>query len=170
MNSARFSRPPRSQLRIHLYTFTMFGVRRILKGLCLVSLLATASAHTARADDGATDLRDSARTYLWLSTSATLLSASLASVYALKIGAIYDEAQSVPGVSPERVILRHNARHAEVTADVFFATTGVLAIGTGFLLWLVLHEHAPRSAAATSGVTPVLSPRAAGLAWRGNLP
>lgn len=150
----------------------MLGVLRLLHRLflvaCVLSCLAT--SRSARAQDAPSDMRDSLRTYLWLSVSATLLSASLASVYGLKIGAIYDQAQAVPGVSPERVILRHNARHAEVTADVFFTATGALAITSGVLLWLVLHEQAPPPAAAVSGVTPLLSPRVAGLAWRGSLP
>lgn len=150
----------------------MLGVLRTLHRLCLVAcaLSCLVSSHRARAQDTPSDMRDSLRTYLWLSASATLLSASLASVYGLKISAIYDQAQTVPGVSPERVILRHNARHAEVTADVFFAATGALAITTGILLWQLLHEQAPPPTAAVSGVTPLLSPRAAGLAWRGSLP
>jgi hypothetical protein len=153
----------------------MLSVRRMQNSLCLVAcvsccLLSVTLPSRVHANDGPTDLRDSARTYLWLSASGTLLSASLASVYALKIGAIYDESQDVPGVSPERVILRHNARHAEVTADVFFASTGALAITTAILLWLVLHEQPPRQAAAVSGVAPLLSPQVAGLTWRGCLP
>ena len=150
----------------------MLGVLRMLQRLCLVAgvLVCLSGSRSARAQETPSDMRDSLRTYLWLSASATLVSASLASVYGLKIGAIYDQAQLVPGVSPERVILRHNARDAEVTADVFFATTGALAITTGVLLWLVLHEEAPRPPAAISGVTPLLSPRATGLVWRGNLP
>lgn len=165
---------PRAQLRIHAYTFTMLGVLRTLHRLglvaCVLSCLATSPI--AHAQDTPSDMRDSLRTYLWLSASATLLSASLASVYGLKISAIYDQAQTVPGVSPERVILRQHARNAEVTADVFFTATGALAITTGVLLWLVLHEDAPPPAARadSSGVTPLLSPRAAGLAWRGSLP
>lgn len=147
----------------------MLGVPRKLHRLCLVACVVACLGPVPRAhaQDNPSDMRDSLRSYLWLSASATLLSASLASVYALKIGAIYDEAQLVPGVSPERVILRQRARHAEVTADVFFAASGALAITTGVLLWLVWREEPP---AAVSGVTPVLSPRGAGLAWRGNLP
>jgi hypothetical protein len=154
------------------YTFTMLDVPRMLHRLCLVAcvLAGLGTVRGARAQDNPSNMHDSLRSYLWLSASGTLLSASLASVYALKIGAIYDEAQLVPGVSPERVILRDRARHAETTADVFFTATGALAITTGVLLWLMLHEEPPAPTAAISGVTPLVSPRGAGVAWRGTLP
>jgi hypothetical protein len=124
-----------------------------------ISLLA---ARPARADDA----QPAARTWLWLSSSATLVCASLAGVYALQVEADYDRAQIIPGVSPERLALRHHAHTAELTADAFFIATSVFGISS--LVLLITQPSAPAREPATSWLLAP-SPHGASLVVRGRL-
>jgi hypothetical protein len=105
---------------------------RALTLIC--ALLVGGMVQPVRADEPWTSPPKPMRTALWLSTSATLLSASLAGVYALRVSAIYDRSLSLPTVSPELTGLHRDAVHAEHTADAFFIATALLATTTLVLL------------------------------------
>lgn len=120
--------------------------------LLVVALLRPA---TAQAQD--------ARTWLWISSSATLLCASLAGVHALKVEAVYDRSRIIPGVSPERLALRRDAGTAELTADVFFIATGVFGISS-LVLWWTLPNEQP-----STSVSLAPTPHGASLIVRGRL-
>lgn len=128
-----------------------------------------------RADEPAVVQPDLFRNVFWLSASATLLSASLAGMYALRVSALYDRSRSLPNVSPELVSLRNDAEHAEHAADALFIATAVLA-GSSIALFVLAWNspsHPPNPAASATLPTEALTlsasalPGGAALVWRG---
>jgi hypothetical protein len=117
------------------------------------------------------------RNYVWLSASATLLTASLGGLFALRARSLYDRAQALPAVSAERLDLKRQTERAEVTADSLFAGTVVLAVGSLLLaLWadwepaLRPPDHASEQIRLRVRLLPAASPYGASLVLRGSLP
>lgn len=75
-----------------------------------------------------------ARSALWVSASATFLSAALGGYYALDVENIYDRSRALPSVSPEQGTLRREARNTAYVADGFFLATVVFAAASVVLL------------------------------------
>ena len=73
---------------------------------------------------------------MWFTASATLLSASIGGLFALRVHTLYDQAIALPGVSPERLVIRQQTEHAEFAADCLFATAAVFAATTVFLAFM----------------------------------
>jgi hypothetical protein len=68
-----------------------------------------------------------AREYFWISSSATLLTASLAGLFGLRAYGSYDRARRLPGVDPARLQLRDETERNERYSDYLTAGAGVLA-------------------------------------------
>jgi hypothetical protein len=156
-------------------------MRRSCLMLVLVTLMA---ADVARAQERSSALatEESAvglsPTLFWFAASATIISASLGGFYALRVRDLYDRAEALAGVSPERLELRDDMKRAELTADVLFASALVLAAGTTVLAFHVDWRATDRSASRARPsqakmrwrLTPVLLPSAQALQLRGTFP
>jgi hypothetical protein len=110
--------------------------------------------------------------YVWFTASATLLSASIGGLFALRVHTLYDQATALPGVSPERLVIRQQTEHAEFAADCLFATAAVFAATTVFLAFMTdWGGHPARQPEhARLQVIPVPSHSGAGLVLQGVLP
>jgi hypothetical protein len=147
--------------------------RSKLAGMCAV-WLACVTAQPAAAED-ASAARPSAGLapdYVWFTASATLLSASLGGLFALRVHTLYDQANALPGVSPERLVIRQQTEHAEFAADCLFATAAVFAATTVFLAFMTdWGGHAARQPEhAHLQLIPVPAQHGAGLVLQGALP
>jgi hypothetical protein len=117
-------------------------------------------------------------TPFWFAASATIISASLGGFYALRVRDLYDQAKSLARVSPERLELRDQMQSAELTADVLFASSLVLAIGTTLLAfqvdWRQPDAQAARGLRAPAQsrwrLAPLLLPGEQSLRLHGTLP
>jgi hypothetical protein len=76
-------------------------------------------------------------TVFWVAASATLITASLGGFEALHVKDLYDRANGIPFVAPERNSLRDEMRTAEVTADALLVGSLVLAAGTTLLAFQI---------------------------------
>jgi hypothetical protein len=144
---------------------------------CCTLLAAALCAPSARAQEQPKERPariDSARELVWLSASATLLSASLGNMFALRVGSLYERAQLVPGVSPDRLTLKRQTEHAELTADCLFVGALGLLVSTVVLIglgdWSTPPSAAERTRTARLRVLPTASGTSAGLVLRGELP
>ena len=115
-------------------------------------------------------------TWFWFSASATIITASLAGFYALRVRDLYDQARDTPDVSPLRLSLHERMRTAELTADLLFAGTLVLAVGTTVLAWHIdwssrrSRAREPRARLSRWSLAPVVTPEHQALLLRGSLP
>jgi hypothetical protein len=111
------------------------------------------------------------RDLVWLAGTASLLSASLGVLFALRVRSLYDRAEMLPGVSPERLVLKTQMQHAEHSADALFGGGLVLA-AVSVILILTSHDGEPAAPAALARLhlTPTLEAHGGGLTWRGNIP
>ncbi len=116
-------------------------------------------------------------TLFWVGASATLVSASVGGFFALQVKSQYDDAKSTPAVSPKRMQQKRDIQSAELTADVFFLSAGVLAIGTTIIAFITEwhdpdapKDGAPKpNAAASVKLSPQVAPGYAGLSLHGGL-
>jgi hypothetical protein len=162
-------------------------MNRCVRRSCLMLVLLTLmAADVARAQQQAASARsdpaDSAvglsPTLFWFAASTTIISASLGGFYALRVRDLYDRAESLARVSPERLELRDRMQTAELTADVLFASALVLAAGTTVLAFHIdwsgarsTTARARRSQAESRWrITPVVLPGAQSLQLQGTLP
>jgi hypothetical protein len=124
-------------------------------------------AHNPPSDSGGREL-------VWLAASATLLSASVGGLFALRVNSLYHQAEALPGVSPERLTLKRETARAELTADCLFAGAAGLLATTLVLIWLGDWSLQPTAAGKPRGfalpIVPVATERGAGLLVRGELP
>jgi hypothetical protein len=113
------------------------------------------------------------RNYVWFTASASLLSVSLAGLFALRVHSLYDQAIALPGVSPERLVLRRQTERAEVTADCLFASAAAFALSSVILVlftdWDRPSERPTRAHAALQ-LVPIAERGGARLVLRGVLP
>lgn len=111
----------------------------------------------------------------WVGTAATVIALGVGVGFAFEVGSLYDHAESLPPVDPEREQARSDIESAELTADIFFGGALVLGIGTtviGFLTDWDGDERAPEPgetppAPVALRVTPSVSKHAAGVSLQG---
>jgi hypothetical protein len=84
-------------------------------------------------------------TVFWIAASATIIVASLGGFEALHVRDLYDQAQGIPSVSPQREPLRREMRTAEVTADALLIGSLALAVGTTILAFSIDWSGTDRS-------------------------
>lgn len=116
-------------------------------------------------------------TLFWIGAGATVVSASVGGFFALQVKSKYDEAKDTPAVSPKRMQQRKDIKSAELTADIFFLSSGVLAIGTTIIAFMTdwdESDHPSYDTGApkpnpTARLTPQLAPGYAGLSLSGGL-
>jgi hypothetical protein len=116
--------------------------------------------------------------YVWFSASAALIAASLGGVFALRVGAIYEQAQALPPVSPTLRSLRRDAERAELSADGLFAGAAVLGVASVLLALTTDWSHAAppqtiewaRRSPSHWQLAPTASRDGAGVLLRGALP
>jgi hypothetical protein len=118
-------------------------------------------------------------TLFWIGASATVITAGVGGFFALQVKSLHDEAKNIPSVSPERASKKKDIESAELTADVFFATSAVLAIGTTIVGFMTEWDEqkaggdgeAPGLSAETPAVSiaPIFGPGLAGLSLQGGL-
>jgi tetratricopeptide (TPR) repeat protein len=110
----------------------------------------------------------------WIGAGATALTACIGTFYAVRALSLHDDALALPDVHPERTERREAVENAEITADIFFASAALLAIGTT-IVFLVTDWQAGERTARDAGsepavrVVPVIAPRAAGFSIGGRL-
>lgn len=114
-------------------------------------------------------------TVFWIAASATIITASLGGFEALHVRDLYDQAQGIPAVSPQREPLHREMRTAEVTADALLIGSLVLAVGTTILAFNIDWSGSDRPKeqlaarvlpqAVAGGVRRQLPPLAAGRRW-----
>ena len=83
-------------------------------------------------------------TFFWIAASATIITASLGGFYAQHVRDMYDEASLLNSLSPRQAQLHDQMQRAEVTADVLFVSSLVLAVGTTILAFHVDWSGAER--------------------------
>jgi hypothetical protein len=105
-----------------------------LFGSCLICCLLAQPA-AAEGSDARSGEPGLSPTYLWLTASAALVTASVGGVFALRASSTYDQAQALPGVSPERLPLKRDIERAEFAADCLFVSAAALGV-TSVLLAL----------------------------------
>ncbi len=117
-------------------------------------------------------------TLFWIGASASLISVSVGTVFALHVSSLNDQVKHTPPVSTEQTRLGTKMRSAELTADIFFGSAVVLAIGTtivGFMTEWTERPHTKPTddttpkAAAELRLTPIAAPGYAGLSLHGAL-
>lgn len=118
-------------------------------------------------------------TLFWVGAGATIVAAGIGGVFALRVNSIYSDAQKIPAVSPMRDKQQHDAKGAELAADICFASAAVLAIGTTIVAfmtdWKGKADHqgddhpTPNQPAARLQLAPVAVPGYAGIQLRGGL-
>jgi hypothetical protein len=149
-------------------------VARVTRSLAVALCSLLLSASIANAQERLADApapKFGSRDLIWLSGTASLLSASLGVLFALRVRSLYDRAEALPGVSPDRLVLKTQMQHAELTADCLFGGGLVLA-AISVVLILTVHDGEPATPAGLARLTlmPILAAHGGGLAWRGNLP
>lgn len=113
-------------------------------------------------------------TVFWIAASATIIVASLGGFEALHVRDLYDQAQGIPAVSPQREPLHREMRTAEITADALLLGSLALAAGTTILAFYIdwsgsdgSTEHLAARAwpRAVAGAARRQPPMAAGRRW-----
>jgi tetratricopeptide (TPR) repeat protein len=113
-------------------------------------------------------------TLFWIGAGATAVTAGVGGFFALRALSLHDEALELPEVHPDRSEKRADVEDAEITADIFFASSALLAVGTTIVFFVTdwsgaASDSEPASASAQLSVVPVLAPRAFGVALGGRL-
>jgi hypothetical protein len=148
------------------------GANRKRAVLLGVALTWAASWHAANAhaqDVVLTSTHGLSPNYVWLAASATLITAGVGGLFALKVVSLHDQAEALPAVSPDRLVLRHQIEQAELHADICFLSALTLATLSGFLLFATDWSQTPAHAehAARMHIIPVATARGAALVWSG---
>jgi hypothetical protein len=84
-------------------------------------------------------------TLFWIAASATIFTASLGGFEALHVRDLYDQAQGIPPVSPQREPLHDQMRTTEITADALLIGSLALAVGTALLAYHIDWSGSDRS-------------------------
>lgn len=137
----------------------------LLLGLLLGLLLDSWASPAAHAQASEPSARQAARHELWLSLSASLITASVAGGFALKVAALHDRAAGLPSNSPELPAVKQQATDAERYAYGFGVGAALLTLTS---LVLLLYQPGPTDASYvdTARLTPVVGPRHLGLVCR----
>ena len=116
-------------------------------------------------------------TLFWIGTGATAVTAVIGAVFAGRVVSLKDDALDLPEVHPDRSKRREEVENAELTADIFFASAALLAVGTTIVAFVTDWdgEQPPRtdgeqdSGAAALRMTPWVARDGAGLQVGGTL-
>jgi hypothetical protein len=101
-------------------------------------------------------------TYFWIAASTTIIVASLGGFEALHVRDLYDQANGLPTVSPEREPLHDEMKTAELTADALLIGSLALAVGTTILAFHIDWSGGDRANEELARRTP---PSTAGRRW-----
>ncbi len=77
----------------------------------------------------------------WSGVGLTAVSAAVGGLFALQVLSLKEEAEEINKYHPDRVQAQKDVQSAELTADIFFATAGVLAIATTVLAFVTDWEQ-----------------------------
>lgn len=115
----------------------------------------------------------------WIGASATVITAGIGGVFALKDSSLYSDSKNLSPYLPKQNQIHRDMQSAELTADVFFASAAVLAIGTTIVAFMTewdsnaIHradeQKAADKPAARLHLTPVAAPGYAGIQLHGGL-
>ena len=75
-------------------------------------------------------------TFFWIGAGATVLSAGIGGYFALHVVSLHDDAEKLAPVDPRRTKARAQIKDAGLTADIFFASAALLAVGTTVLAFV----------------------------------
>jgi tetratricopeptide (TPR) repeat protein len=112
-------------------------------------------------------------TLFWIGAGATAVTAAIGGFFALRVSSLHDEALELPAPHPDRTQKREDVEDAELTADVFFASAALLAVGTTIVFFVTDWDAGERPGydrpRARLRIAPALGAQAAGLQVRGQL-
>lgn len=111
-------------------------------------------------------------TLFWIGVAATTVTAAVGGFFALRVQSLKDDAEALPTVHPARVAAKRDVEDAEVTADIFFASTALLAIGTTIVAFVTDWDYDTRPPELEDeevSVRPVTGPGVVGVAVGGSL-
>lgn len=119
-------------------------------------------------------------TLFWIGAGATAVTAIIAVGFAGHVVSLHDDALELPEHHPDRTARREEVEDAELTADIFFASAALLAVGTTIVAFVTDWdgEQPPKTdpgadpAApehARVRVAPLVGPNAAGIQLGGSL-
>lgn len=66
----------------------------------------------------------------WSGAAATLISASIGTYFAVRVGQLHSEGLDLPARHPDRQQYQDDTESAQLTADIFFGTAAVLGVAT----------------------------------------
>lgn len=69
-------------------------------------------------------------TLFWIGAGATVVTAAIGVGFGAHVSSLHDDALELPAQHPDRTKKREEIESAELTADVFFASAALLAVGT----------------------------------------
>ena len=75
-------------------------------------------------------------TLFFIGAGATVLATGLGTFFALRALSLHDEALELPSAHPERSRKREQVENAELTADIFFGSAALLAVGTTIVFFV----------------------------------
>ena len=98
----------------------------------------------------------------------------LGTFFALRALSLHDEALELPSAHPERSRKREQVENAELTADIFFGSAALLAVGTTIVFFVTDWDADERDEeryreALSVRLSPLIAPHGAGLLLRGRL-
>jgi tetratricopeptide (TPR) repeat protein len=116
-------------------------------------------------------------TLFWIGTGATAVTAVIGVVFAGRVVALKDDALELPEQHPDRSERREEVEGAELTADIFFASAALLAVGTTIVAFVTDWDGESSTPSVETGVSasarlrvaPVVLRDGAGLSLGGTL-
>ncbi len=113
-------------------------------------------------------------TLFFIGAGATVLATGLGTFFALRALALHDDALALPSAHPERSRKREQVENAELTADVFFGSAALLAVGTAIVFFVTDWDAGDREEERYRGrialqIGPSVAPGGAGLVLWGSL-
>ena len=110
----------------------------------------------------------------FIGAGATVLATGLGTFFALRALALHDDALALPSAHPDRSQKRERVENAELTADVFFGSAALLAVGTAIVFFVTDWDEGDRAEQGyrepiALQITPAIAPGGAGLVLRGAL-
>ena len=97
-------------------------------------------------------------TLFGVGVGVTVVTAAIGLGFAVHVGALHDDALALPAQHPDRSKKREQIESAELTADVFFASAALLAVGTTIVAFVTDWDGAERPPAGPASARLQLSP------------
>lgn len=108
-------------------------------------------------------------TLFWIGAGATAVTAVIGVVFAGRVVSLKDDALELPEQHPDRSTRREEVESAELTADIFFASAALLAVGTTIVAFVTDWDGAPEQPAARLHMSPWVARDGAGVQVGGAL-